>query len=105
MLEHKIYGIYVIFKKNKCHNRLIYNFLNRVTVYVKSEELYRSQNTKTIAGIGEVKKKIWKVSKKLENWKVMSIKAKPKTIKNTSRSLIFKKEHRLKPTILNIIIH
>lgn len=54
---------------------------------------YIGNNTKTITRIRERKKKILKGSKKLENWKAMSIKAKSKTIKNISRSLIFKKEH------------
>lgn len=45
MLKHKIYRIYVSLKK-LCHNRLTYNFANRITVYVKSVEQDGSQNTK-----------------------------------------------------------
>lgn len=81
MLEHKIYGIYVIFKKNKCHNRLIYNFLNRVTVCVKSEELYRSQNTKTIAGIWEVKKTFGKFQKSWRTGRLCQLKQSPRQSK------------------------
>lgn len=75
---------------------------------------YIGHNTKTITRIweGKKEKKILKGSKQLENWKVMSIKAKPKTIKNISRSLIFEKEHQAvrristkSKNILNIIIH
>ena len=84
---------HVSFKKIKCHNILVYNFLNRLIAYVKTEKLYRSQYQNNNKDLGKKKKKILKGSKKLENWKAMSIKAKSKTIKNISRSLIFKKEH------------
>lgn len=49
-------------------------------MYVKSEKC-RPQNIKNKQGFG--KEKTLKVSKKLENWKSMSIRAKPKTKKNT----------------------
>lgn len=65
-------------------------FSYRVIVYVKSEEKYRPQNTKNKQGFG--KKKKLKGSKKRKNWKAMSIKAKPKTIK-ILKKLVISKEH------------
>lgn len=59
MLKHKIYGMYILFKKIKCHNRLTYNFSNIVIVYIKSEEQYKSQYTKNNSKDFGRKKKIF----------------------------------------------
>lgn len=72
MLKHKMYEIRVSFKYIKCHNILAYNFLNRLIVYVKTEELYRSQYQNNNKNFGRKKRKKdferFKTAAKLEGY-------------------------------------
>lgn len=83
-------------KKIKCHNILyIYNVLNRLIVYVKIEELYRSQYQNKNKDLGRKKrKKILKGSKKLKTGRLCQLKQSPRQSKY-SKKLNFWKEHEV----------
>ena len=72
---------HVSFKKIKCHNILVYNFLNRLIAYVKTEKLYRSQYQNNNKDLGKKKKRFWKVQKSWKTGRLCQLKQSPRQSK------------------------